>query len=139
MQKSDVQRLDKWLWYCRIVKSRTLAGAVIGGGKVRVNRDRVTKASHLLRIGDVVTATVAKKVRVLKVLAAGTRRGPAIEAQELFEDLTPETVGGSSHSSGRRVGSGVAGIGVAFARLPGEGRPTKRDRRKIDRLKGDRR
>ncbi len=146
---SEVQRLDKWLWFTRVVKSRTLAAALIGSGKVRVNRERVTKASHSLKLGDVVTAMVAKKVRVLKVLAVGHRRGPASEAQSLYEDLTPELVTGSGFvsktGSARVVGGqrarvfGALGSGVAFAREPGAGRPTKRDRRKIDRLKNDER
>ena len=89
---SEFCRLDKWLWYTRVVKSRTLAGTLIAGGKVRVNRERVSKSSQTVRQGDVITATVAKKVRVLKVVELGRRRGPASEAQGLYEDLTPVEV-----------------------------------------------
>ena len=119
------QRLDKWLWFARIVKTRTAAGRVVIGGKVRVNRNRVTKAAHLVRPGDVITATVAGKVCVLRVEALGQRRGPAAEARELYADLTPpiQTV-----SSSRRVGGGPA------LRLPGAGRPTKRERRELDKF-----
>jgi len=142
--KVSTQRLDKWLWYTRIVKSRTLAATLIGGGKVRVNRQRVTKASYMLKLGDVVTAMVAKKVRVLKMLEAGHRRGPALEAQGLYEDLSPEI--GTSPSV-KHEGGGLS-LGAqdrgkfpenVFSRSRGSGRPTKRDRRKIDRLKSGQR
>src|SRR5690554_1297907 len=86
---SSGQRLDKWLWYARVTKSRTLAASLIEGGKVRVNRTRTDKPSHQVRAGDVITATVHRNVRVLKVLAPGTRRGPATEARSLYEELTP--------------------------------------------------
>jgi len=136
------QRLDKWLWFTRIVKSRTLAAALIGGGKVRVNRQRVTKASYMLKLGDVVTAMVAKKVRVLKMLEAGHRRGPAQEAQSLYEDLSPD--GAVNPSLTPAEGGTIRGMGnredfpdKVFSRSRGAGRPTKRDRRKIDRLKSE--
>lgn len=81
------QRLDKWLWFARIVRSRTLAAQLVGGGKVRVNRVRVLKPSHLLRTGDILTAAVRGKVRVLEVLAVGERRGSPQEAQRLYRPV----------------------------------------------------
>lgn len=115
------QRLDKWLWFARVVKTRSLASRLVGSGKARVNRARVTKASHPVREGDVVTVAVAGRVRVLKVVAAGARRGPAPEARLLYEDLTP------AQGPYERPRAGQPG-----GREPGAGRPTKRDRRVID-------
>ena len=124
----DGRRLDRWLWFARVVKSRTMAAGLVAAGKVRVNRERVTKASHQVRNGDVLTITVGPRVRILKVLAAGERRGPASEARELFEDLTPPVEPASRSQSLPATGG---------ERLPGAGRPTKRDRRLTDRLRGE--
>jgi ribosome-associated heat shock protein Hsp15 len=85
----EVQRLDKWLWFVRLVRSRTSAAALVGDGKVRVNRERASKPSQTLRVGDVVTVAVRAQVRVLRVLAVGARRGPPAEARRLYEELTP--------------------------------------------------
>jgi ribosome-associated heat shock protein Hsp15 len=95
----EVQRLDKWLWFVRLVKSRTSAAALVADGKVRVNRERASKPSQTLRVGDVVTVAVHARVRVLRVLAIGARRGPPAEARRLYEDLTPETTGKSGASA----------------------------------------
>lgn len=84
----EAQRLDKWLWFARVVRSRTSAAALVAEGKVRVNRERACKPSQSLRTGDVVTVAVHAQVRVLKVLAVGTRRGPPAEAAQLYENLT---------------------------------------------------
>jgi ribosome-associated heat shock protein Hsp15 len=92
---AGVQRLDKWLWFVRVVKSRTSAAALVADGKVRVNRERASKPSQMLRVGDVVTVAAHARVRVLRVLAIGARRGPPAEARRLYEDLTPETTGKS--------------------------------------------
>ncbi|MEL6873201.1 MAG: RNA-binding S4 domain-containing protein [Pseudomonadota bacterium] len=132
-------RLDKWLWCTRIVKSRTLAATLISGGKVRLNRSRVDKPSHTLKVGDVVTVTAHKQVRVLKVLLCGARRGPATEAQTLYEDLTPETVVSAASERARRKSTDTPDMvppiqPVAAEREPGAGRPTKRDRRALDRF-----
>jgi ribosome-associated heat shock protein Hsp15 len=83
------QRVDKWLWFARVVKSRQLAQALIEQGAVRVNRIKVMRASGRIAAGDVVTVAVHDRIRVLKVLGEGKRRGPAAEARELYEDLSP--------------------------------------------------
>jgi ribosome-associated heat shock protein Hsp15 len=135
---SAAQRLDKWLWYARVTKSRTLAATLIEGGKVRVNRTRTDKPSHQVRVGDVITATVHRAVRVLKVLEPGTRRGPASEAASLYEDLTPQPLDqGERASKGAAAGDDEAIVHtpVAIERAQGSGRPTKRDRRKLDRFR----
>jgi ribosome-associated heat shock protein Hsp15 len=84
----STQRLDKWLWFARIVKTRSLATALVSHGKVRVNRQKTVKPSHPVAPGDVLTIALRGGVRVLKVLEAGTRRGPAAEARLLYEDLS---------------------------------------------------
>lgn len=112
------QRLDKWLWYARLAKTRTLAQKLSVSGHVRINRDRIDSASHPVKTGDVLTVALAGGVRVLKILATGERRGPATEARLLYEDLSPPTP--------RAVpGQGAGGI-----------RPTKRERRVLDRFLG---
>jgi ribosome-associated heat shock protein Hsp15 len=111
---APVQRLDKWLWFARVMKSRTLAAELVGSGKVRVNRVRVIKPSHMLHEGDVLTVALRGQVRVLQVLSVGTRRGPPQEARMLYRlvddkaetetksgqgDETP--TGGSAHKERR--------------------------------------
>jgi len=81
------QRLDKWLWFARILKSRTSAAQLIEGGKVRVNRVRVVKPSHTVQKGDILTIALRGRVLVLRILAGGTRRGPPPEARLLYEPV----------------------------------------------------
>ncbi len=87
MSSPEEQRLDKWLWHARIAKSRTLAAKIIEAGCIRVNRQRVVKASVSIKCGDVLTATLQGRVRVLEICAIGERRGPASEAQTLYKEL----------------------------------------------------
>lgn len=115
------QRLDKWLFFARIIKSRSLAARLIADGKVRVNRVRLTRPSHLVQVGDVVTAAIHSRVRVAKVLAEGVRRGPAPEAQRLYEEIL------QAPSDPRSPAVGLAG-----ERPQGAGRPTKRERRVLE-------
>ncbi len=114
-------RLDKWLWFARVIKSRTLAAGLVLNGRVRVNREKVDKPSHPVRAGDVLTIGVGDRVRILRVVAMGSRRGPAAEARQLFHDLTPPPTAAPRTPD-------------VPSREPGSGRPTKRDRRLIDRL-----
>jgi len=80
-------RLDKWLWYARIVKTRSLAAALVESGAVRVNATRVTKPATPVRVGDGLSFALGGQVRVLRVRALGLRRGPATEARALYDDL----------------------------------------------------
>lgn len=114
--RSPVQRLDKWLWYARVSKTRTLAAQLVDGGKVRVNRTRAVKPSQTVRAGDVLTIALRGRVQILQVLAPGERRGPPAEAKLLYL-----VIGGQE-----RAEASVA------RRMPGAARPTKRDRRRID-------
>lgn len=138
------QRLDRWLWFTRIVKSRTLAAKFVADGKVRVNRVRVDKPSYALKPGDVLTTAIHRTVRVIQVVALGQRRGPASEAQALYADLTPRAEpGGGPGSADREAaarptsdnGHEDAGAGSVVQRDVGSGRPTKRDRRQLDTLR----
>lgn len=118
------QRIDKWLFFARLLKSRTLAAKFVASGNVRVNREKIDQPSFALKPDDVLTLTMERRVLVLRVVGCGHRRGPAPEAQLLYEDLTPAPVARDQPSLLTQAG-----------REPGSGRPTKRDRRKIDRLR----
>lgn len=117
--------MDKWLWHARVVRTRTAAAALADQGCVRVNGERIGAASRPVKLGDVVTVAL-DRVRVLKVLGFSERRGSATDASVLFEDLQPRARASDSE--------GVRSIEAGPARDPGSGRPTKRDRRAIDRL-----
>ncbi len=82
------QRVDKWLWFARVAKSRTLAARLVEDGFVRVNSVRVDSPAKVVKPGDVLTVALERQVRVLKVLAPGTRRGPYPEARLLFDDIS---------------------------------------------------
>jgi ribosome-associated heat shock protein Hsp15 len=114
---ADRQRIDKWLWFARLTKTRTLAQKLAVSGRVRVNRERNDSASRLLKVGDTLTIALERDVRVLRVVSAGVRRGPATEARLLYEDLSPPP-------AAREPGASPAGRTGA--------RPTKRDRRALD-------
>lgn len=121
-------RIDKWLWFARFFKSRSLAAKLCAAGKVRINRIVVTKAHRSVRPGDVLTFPQARDIRVVKVLALGARRGPAPEARALYEDLVPiECKRASDDTMPANAGE----------REPGAGRPTKKERRALDRLTED--
>lgn len=83
------QRLDRWLFFSRAVKSRTLAQKLIESGVVRVNSERMLASDHRIGAGDVLTMTLDGRLKVWRVLYPGTRRGPAAEAATLYEDLSP--------------------------------------------------
>jgi ribosome-associated heat shock protein Hsp15 len=122
----ETLRLDKWLWYARFCKTRSLATRLCEAGKVRLAGTAVKKAHQKVKCGDVLTFPQGNHIRVIKIAALAERRGPAPEAQELYEDLEPP-------ESDNRLPKGtpppIAG------RDPGAGRPTKRDRRAIARLR----
>lgn len=114
---SDRQRIDKWLVYARVVKTRTLGQALAASGHVRLNGRKIDDPAQPVKAGDVLTIGLHGHVKVLKVLDFAERRGSYTVASELYEDLTPPTEEGS-----------VPSVDA------GEGRPTKRDRRRFDKL-----
>jgi ribosome-associated heat shock protein Hsp15 len=122
-----LQRVDKYLWYARFFKSRTLAAAIVSEGRVRINGERCEKPSAAVKLGDVLTFPAGPRVRVIKVLNAGERRGPASEARTLYEDLTPAPQAVSAEEA------------LPAARDRGTGRPTQKQRRDIDAFTRDKR
>jgi ribosome-associated heat shock protein Hsp15 len=87
MTDRDFIRLDKWLWQARFFKSRAAASRLCAEGRVRIDGVPVDKAHYALRIGSVLTFPQARRIRVVRVLAFGERRGPASEARMLYDDL----------------------------------------------------
>jgi ribosome-associated heat shock protein Hsp15 len=81
--------LDKWLWQARFFKSRSLAAEVIEAGSVRVNGTRISRPGRDVSAGDVLTFAQGARIRVVRILALGERRGPAAEAQAMYLDLDP--------------------------------------------------
>lgn len=108
-------RLDKWLWQARFFKTRSLAAKQVSAGHVRLNGSKTLKPAQNVTAGDVLTFAQGSQIRVVRVLAMGTRRGPAPEAQALYQDLTEkqEDV-------------------PANPRFEGKGRPDKKQRRALD-------
>jgi ribosome-associated heat shock protein Hsp15 len=121
------QRIDKWLFFSRAVKSRSLAAKLVVAGRVRINRDKAAQASDLVRAGDVLIITLERRIFVWKVLGTGSRRGPAEEARMLYEDMSPPPA-----PKGEAVADAIPAL-----RDAGSGRPTKKERRETDRLLGD--
>jgi ribosome-associated heat shock protein Hsp15 len=119
----DRQRIDKWLWHARVVRTRSAAAALVGGGLVRLNNERTVQPSRPVRPGDVVTVALDRNVRILKVTGYAERRGSADIARDLFEDLTPPPAPRPA-------------VPESGQREEGSGRPTKRERRDTDRLRG---
>jgi ribosome-associated heat shock protein Hsp15 len=123
--QAGAQRIDKWLWIARFLKTRTLAGKFAASGAVRLTRDgdtgRIEKASALVRVGDRLTFMTGERLRVIEVNALGARRGPAAEAKLLYTDYSPPPEARAPAASA--------------ARDKGAGRPTKKERRAIDRMR----
>jgi ribosome-associated heat shock protein Hsp15 len=115
-------RIDKWLWAARAFKTRSLASDACDGGKVDVNGE-AAKPAKPVRAGDRIEITTPVGRRILKVIALSERRGAAPVARALYEDLTPPA-------------PPRARLPKPPYRPPGAGRPTKRERRDIDRLRG---
>ena len=88
MPTEDRQRIDRWLWHARLVRTRVDAAALADAGYVRVNGARIAAPSRQVRTGDVITVALDRSVRVLKVRGFVERRGPAGTAQALYEDLS---------------------------------------------------
>lgn len=120
------QRLDKWLWFARFCKTRSLAQQLCASGHVRRNGQPVTKPATLVRPGDHLTLVLGPVRRRVIVRAPGARRGPAPEARGLYDEPDPP----------ERINDPLTG-GAPPQRPPGLGRPTKKDRRALARLRPD--
>ncbi len=124
------QRIDKWLWHARFFKTRTLAAKVVEGGHCRVNRERVRKPGHGIKQGDVLTFAQGRDIRVIEVGGLADRRGPAPEAQLLYKDLDPPVARQADPEQRDQA------EGAVPQRDKGAGRPTKRDRRQMEKVQG---
>ncbi|MBI1203925.1 MAG: RNA-binding S4 domain-containing protein [Rhodopseudomonas sp.] len=82
----DRQRIDKWLWHARVVRTRSDAAALVEAGHARINGNRVRAPGHALRIGDVVTVALDRSVRVIEVAGFAERRGDAAAARVLYRN-----------------------------------------------------
>jgi ribosome-associated heat shock protein Hsp15 len=123
----DKVRLDKWLWAARFYKTRALASEAIAGGKIQVNGDRAKRARPL-QVGDDIRVRQGLYEYQVIVRDLSGRRGPAAQAAHLYEER-PE-----SRAAREAMALQLKSLHAAF--VPEKGRPTKRDRREIDRLKG---
>jgi ribosome-associated heat shock protein Hsp15 len=126
-EKDDRVRLDKWLWAARFYKTRSLAAEAIAGGKVQVNGDRVKRAKPV-QIGDEVRIRQGPYEHLVLVRGVSERRGPAASAAELYAEK-PESL-----AAREAMAMQLKSLHAAF--VPERGRPTKKDRREIQKLKG---
>jgi ribosome-associated heat shock protein Hsp15 len=85
--EAERQRIDRWLWHARLVRTRGAAAALAGGGFVRINGARIDAPGRMVRVGDVITVALDSRVRVVKVTGFVERRGPASSASALYQDL----------------------------------------------------
>lgn len=117
-QKRAGIRLDKWLWQARFFKTRSLCAKQISAGHFRLNDQKIGKPATMVSVGDGLVFPQARTVRIIRIAALGNRRGPASEAQLLYDDLTPA----------REVVDAAPDV-PNNAR---KGRPTKKDRREME-------
>lgn len=117
------QRIDKWLFFARLRKSRSLAAKSVETGDISVNGVKIRQPSHPVRPGDILVVSLDRHDMTVKVLEPGERRGPYEEARLLYEDMTPPPPPREERSLYEQA-----------TRERGTGRPTKRERRETDRL-----
>ncbi|MDB4880529.1 MAG: RNA-binding domain protein [Gemmatimonadetes bacterium] len=124
-------RIDKWLWAARFYKTRSLAADAVGGGKVEVNGERV-KQAKLVQAGDEVRLRLGPYEHVVVVRAISERRGPATVAATLYEETPASVAARAKHAEQLRMAP------AAFV-YEDKGRPTKRDRRELERFRDEQR
>jgi len=112
---ADKIRIDKWLWQARFFKTRSLCAKQVSAGHVRLNSSKILKPAQMVVLGDVLSFAQGREVRVVRIEAIGTRRGPAPEAQALYFDMTPKQE-----------------IVPRNPSFEGKGRPGKKNRRALD-------
>jgi ribosome-associated heat shock protein Hsp15 len=121
----DRQRIDRWLWHARLARTRTASAELAESGRVRLNGNRVTTSARPVKIGDVLTVALGAGVKILKVRGLSERRGGAPDAQALYEDCSPPPVPRERAEADPPLAS----------REPGSGRPTKHERRALEKLR----
>jgi ribosome-associated heat shock protein Hsp15 len=117
-------RIDKWLWAARFYKTRSLAQQAVEGGRVKLNGERVKPAKDV-RVGDRLDLTIAAQDWTISVLALSDKRGPAVVAQTLYEETDESRERRAEQSALRRLSAEPA--------VQRHGRPTKRERRQLER------
>jgi len=125
MAGEERQRIDKWLFFARVVKSRSLAAKLVQAGRVRINREKADQAAQPVKPGDVLTINLDRRVIVLRVVLAGQRRGPFEEARTLYEDMSPQPAKGDA----------ALPDAAPPLREAGSGRPTKKERREMQKFR----
>ena len=116
-------RLDTWLWYARFYKSRSLSSKAILSGKLKLNSNKINKPGSKVKINDVLTINHINMVRIIQVQSLGSRRGPASEAQQLYNDLSGDMIDASKIKSVSEK-----------SKKETNKRPTKKDRRILDKI-----
>ncbi len=119
---SETLRIDKWLWFARFSKTRSLAQSLCVDGRITINGETIRKSNQLVKVGDTITVLVGPTKRTVTVKALAERRGPAPEAKLLYDEPTPAEP------------MGIDERDVPFHRPKGQGRPTKKDRRALENL-----
>jgi ribosome-associated heat shock protein Hsp15 len=127
-EKTENYRLDKWLWHVRFYKTRSLATAAINGGKVHLNGER-TKPAHRIRVGDRLSVSLQGMVAELEVLSMAQRRGPPAEAKTHYLETPASAQRRAQWQEQQRL--------AKISRPHSDGRPDKRDRRRLMRLQRD--
>jgi ribosome-associated heat shock protein Hsp15 len=125
-ETDDRTRIDKWLWAARFYKTRSLAADAVAGGKVQVNGERVKRAKPL-QVGDEIRIRQGPYEHLVVVRELSGRRGPAAQAATLYEEKP------SSRAAREALAIQLKSLHAAF--VPERGRPTKKDRREIEKLK----
>ena len=119
------QRIDKWLWHARFFKTRSLAQKQVVTGKIRVNREKISSPSRKILIGNVLTITRERDIKIIEVLGIADKRGPYSQAQLLYNDMSPPKPEKQKQEQTRD----------SMSRIQSEGRPTKHQRKQIMAMK----
>lgn len=121
-------RIDRWLWFARFFKTRSIASRLGASRKIRVDGNVISKASQTVAIGNVLTFPQGRIIRIVQILSLGERRGPATEAQAMYEDLAPPELNQPMSKKRGPLEASPA------RREAGAGRPTKAERRAMERF-----
>ena len=121
----ETQRIDKWLWHARFFKTRSLSQKQITTGKIRVDREKISNPSRKITIGNVLTITREREIKIIEIIAIADKRGPYSEARLLYNDLSPPKPEKQKQEQTTE----------ALSRIKSDGRPTKHQRKQIMALK----
>lgn len=124
----ESQRVDKWLFHARFIKSRALATKLVNARRLRVNGEKISKASFKLRIGHILIFELNDRILVIEILGINATRRPYKEACLLYDDQSPEP-------EAKQDKTQPDFLEKPFLREKGTGRPTKKQRRETDRFK----